>query len=108
MAVDTYISQWRKSTARPYPHQQEVEKQYRRQRMVHSASTVYNNIIQAYREAAELHVPSKPTTKKKSVWECKKVVGKTGALQDVLKGTNEEVRPKASKLEDAKKDLDRA
>ena len=34
------------------------------------------------------------------------VVQKRGALQDVLKGTSEEVRPKASKVEDAK-DLDR-
>ena len=35
------------------------------------------------------------------------MVEKRGALQHVLKGTSA-VRPKASKVEDAKKDLDRA
>ena len=66
------------------------------------------NIIQADREAAELHVPHKPGNKKKSLWEGKKVVQKRGALQDVLKGISEEVSPNASKVEDAKRDLDRA
>ena len=37
---------------------------------------------------------------RKSLWEGRKVVQKRGSLQDVLKGTNEEVRPKASKVED--------
>ena len=37
-----------------------------------------------------------------------KMVQKRSALQDVLKGTNEEVHRKASKVEDAKKDLERA
>ena len=46
--------------------------------------------------------------RKPSLWEGKKVVEKKGALQDILKSTSEEVRPKASKVEDAKKDLDRA
>ena len=71
------------------------------------ANTIYN-IIQAHREAAELHVLHKPRNKKKSLWEGKKVLEKRVALQDVLKSTSEEVCPKASKIEDAKKDLDRA
>ena len=71
-----------------------------------SANTIYS-IFQAHREAAELHVPHIPRNKK-SLWEGKKVVEKRGAQQDVLKGTSEEVRPKASKVEDAKKDFDRA
>ena len=66
-----------------------------------SANTVYKNIIQAHREAVELHVPDKPRNKKKSLWEGKEVVEKRGALQDVIKGTSEDVRPKASKVEDA-------
>ena len=68
---------------------------------------MYNHIIQAHREAAELHVPYKPRNKK-SLWEGKKVVEKRGPLQEVLKGTSEEAHPKASKVEDAKKDLNRA
>ena len=71
-----------------------------------SANTTYNNIFQAHREAAELHVSHKPRNKK-SLWEDRKVVQKRGALQDILKGTSQEVRPKASRVEDAK-DLDRA
>ena len=35
------------------------------------------------------------------------MVEKRGALQDVLKGTNEEIHPEASNVEDAKKDLHR-
>ena len=66
------------------------------------------NVFQAHREAAELHVPHIPGNKKKSSWESKKVVEKRGALLDVLKGTSEEVRPKASKVQEARKDLDRA
>ena len=66
-----------------------------------SAITIYDNIIQAHQEAAELHVPHKPANKKKSQWEGKKVVEKRGVLQDVLKDTSEEVRPKASKVENA-------
>ena len=64
------------------------------------ANTIYN-IIQAHRVSAELHVPHKPRNKK-SQWEGKEVVEKRGALQDVLKGTSEEVRPKGSKAEDEK------
>ena len=71
------------------------------------ANTI-DNILRAHQEAAELHVPHKPRTKSKSLREGKKVVEKTGTLQDVLKGTSAEVRPKASKAADAKKDLDRA
>ena len=55
-----------------------------------------------------MHVPHKPRNEKKSRWEGKKVVEKRGALQDVLKGITGEIRPKALKVEDAKKDLDRA
>ena len=69
------------------------------------ANTIYNNIIQAHREAAEPYVPHKPRNKKKLLWEGKEVVEKRGTLQDVLKGTSEEVSPKASKVEDAKKGL---
>ena len=36
------------------------------------------------------------------------MVAKRRALQDVLKGTSEETRPKASKVEDAKKNHDSA
>ena len=50
------------------------------------------NVFQAHREAAELHVPHIPGNKEKSSWESKKVVGKRGALLDVLKGTSEEVK----------------
>ena len=71
------------------------------------ANTIHNNIIQARPEAPELHLPQKPRNEK-APWEGKKVVKKRGALQDVLKGTREEVRPKPSTVDDAKKDLDRA
>ena len=64
------------------------------------ANTIFNNIIQAHREATELHVPHKPRDKKKSLWEGKKVVEKRGALQGILKGTSEQIRPKASKIEE--------
>ena len=73
-----------------------------------SANTIYNNIIQAHREATKLHVPHKLRNKKKSLWEGNKVVEKRVALHDVLKGTSEEESPKASKIEDTMKDLDRA
>ena len=72
-----------------------------------SANTIYNSIIQA-REAAELHARQTPRKKKMSLWEGKGVVEKRDALQAVLKGTSEELRPKASKVEDAKNHLDRA
>ena len=71
-----------------------------------SANTIHNNIIQAHREAAEVHVPHYRRNKK-SLREGKKVVEKRGVLQDIPKGTSEEVRPKASEAEDAKY-LDRA
>ena len=73
----------------------------------HSANMIYKNIAQAHREATEVHVPHKPRNKK-SLWEDKKVVEKRGALQGVLKGTSEDVSLKASTVEAAKKDLDRA
>ena len=72
-----------------------------------SANTTYNSIIQA-REAAELHARHTTRKKKNSLWEGKRVVEKRDALQAVLKGTNEELRHKASKVEDAKNYLDRA
>ena len=53
-------------------------------------------------------VPHKPRNKKKLLWKGKKVIEKRGVLQDVVKGTKEEVRPKVSNVEDVKKDLDRA
>ena len=71
-----------------------------------SANTIYS-IIQAHQKAAELHVPYKPKNKK-PLLETKTVVEKRCALLDVLKGTRDEVLPKASKVEDAKKDLGRA
>ena len=67
---------------------------------------IYNNIIQGQGETAELCVRHKPRNKK-SLWEGKIVVEKRGALQEVLKGTSEEVRPKALKVEDTKA-LDRS
>ena len=73
-----------------------------------SANTIYNNILQAHQEAAELHVPHKPRNKKKSLREGKKVIEKRGALQDVLKGISEDVHPKTSRVKDARKDRDRA
>ena len=41
-----------------------------------SANTVYNNIIQVYQEAAELHVdlPHMPRNNTTSLWEGKKMV----------------------------------
>ena len=70
--------------------------------------TQYTIALSKLTETDELHVPHKRRNKKKSLGEGKKVVEKRGVLQKVLKGTNEEVRPKASKVEDAMKDLDRA
>ena len=72
-----------------------------------STNTIYDNLIQAHWEAAKLPVSHKPRNKK-SLWGGKNVIEKRTTLQDVLKGTSEEVSPKAWKIEDAKKDHDRA
>ena len=50
-----------------------------------TADTMYNNIIQAHQEAAEMHVPLKPRKKKRVLWETNNIIKKREALHQTFK-----------------------
>ena len=73
-----------------------------------TADTMYNNIIQAHQEAAEMHVPLKPRKKKRVLWETNNIIKKREALHQTFKNDSNNSSSENKSIKQAKIDLDNA
>ena len=74
-----------------------------------TADSMYNNIVEAHKKAAEIHIPVKSKCKQRVPWENNKVSEKRQKLKELhnIKSTNPTTES-TNRVEAAKMDLDRA